>query len=389
MLKYKLIRTSTVPISLKVLLKGQLSYLNNDFEVIALSSPGKELKEIEIQEGIKTFPIKMERKISPIKDLISIFKMTVQLRELKPTIIHSITPKAGLVSMISAKLAGVPIRIHTFTGLIFPTATGLKKIILKNVDRVICYCATDIIPEGNGVRKDLIENKITNKELQIIGNGNVNGIDLEYFSKDVELCRQANKIRQSLLIKDSNFVFSFIGRIVEDKGIIELLEAFENVQKRYINTHLIIAGPFEEDSEKFNSRIINRFKIIPNIHWMGFVSDIRPILVASNVLVLPSYREGFPNVVIQAGAMDLPCVVTDISGCNEIIKNDINGLIVPPKNVYALENALLELIIDDEKRKLLAQNARPLIVERYEQQKVWQLIKQKYIKQLKEANIIT
>ena len=376
--KIRLIRTSTVPISLKLLLKGQLQFLNQYFEIIAISSPGSELIDVSIQEGIKTVAVRMERKISPFKDLLSIIKMTILLIKLKPAIVHSITGKAGLVSMVASKIAGVPIRIHTFTGLLFPTSRGFKKVVLKYVDRLTCLCATDIIPEGNGVKRDLIENKITSKKLDVLGNGNINGIDLDYYCANADLIKKASELKAKLTIGQGDFVFLFIGRLVKDKGIIELLDAFQSISKNHINAHLIIAGDYEKYFREFNLSTKARLENLKNTHWLGFVEDIRPLLCAGNVLVLPSYREGFPNVPIQAGAMGLPCIVTDINGANEIILNGINGIIIPVKNAVELGNSMENIISDNELYNRLKHNARKLIKERYDQHFLWKSLLAKY-----------
>ena len=167
MLKIKIIRTSTVAISLDFLLKGQLGFLSKEYEVVAVSGKDQHLEKVAYREGVRTEPVIMQRSISPIKDLVSLWKLFWLLKKEKPQIVHSITPKAGLLSMIAAKLAGVPVRIHTFTGLIFPTRTGLLQKLLINMDKLLCYCATNIYPEGKGVRSDLIQYKITSKPLKV------------------------------------------------------------------------------------------------------------------------------------------------------------------------------------------------------------------------------
>ncbi len=178
----KIIRTSTVPISLNILLKGQLKFLAQFFTVIGVSGDGQDLEEVEKREGIKTYPIEMERGISPVKDLVSLYRLYLLFKVEKPQIVHSITPKAGLLTMLAGKMAGVPIRMHTFTGLIFPTRKGLVQKLLIKMDKLLCWSATNIYPEGKGVKDDLIKYKITSKPLKVLANGNVNGIDLDYFS---------------------------------------------------------------------------------------------------------------------------------------------------------------------------------------------------------------
>lgn len=375
----KVFRISTVPISLNRLFKGQLKMLNQHFDLVGVSSPGSELEEVRQREGIRVIALPMERRISLIKDFISLIRMTILFLKERPVMIHSYTPKAGLISMMAGWIVGVPVRMHTFTGLVFPTATGLKQRILILTDRLTCACATYINPEGNGVKKDLIKYHITKKPLKIIANGNVNGIDLEYFQRtpEVEQAAQAYK-------KEGIFTFCFIGRVVRDKGINELISAFVCLQKKYATIRLMIVGPFEKDLDPVSEETENQILHNEAIEFMDFQNDVRPFLVASDAFVLPSYREGFPNVVIQAGAMGLPSIVTDINGSNEIVESGKNGVIVEPKNETALYQTMEDFILHSERVKAMAQNCRKMIADRFDQKIVWAALLDEYKTLLKE-----
>lgn len=383
-MKSKLIRTSTVAISLDYLLKGQLSYLQNHFEVVAVSGADSHLEEVARREKVRTVNVSMSRRINLFRDLISLWKLYQLFRKEKPAIVHSITPKAGLLSMTAAWLAGVPVRMHTFTGLIFPSKTGLFQRLLITMDRCTCAMATHIVPEGEGVKRDLIRYRVTSKPLKVIGHGNVNGIDTTWFSRSALNATEIQQIRTVWNLQPNDLVFVFIGRLVRDKGINELVLAFGRINERFPQTKLLLVGNEEPELDPLTIETIETIRNHPNIISTGFQSDVRPFLAVSDVLVFPSYREGFPNVPMQAGAMELPCIVTDINGCNEIIANEKNGLIIPPKNEQALADAMIELLENDEKRNLLAQNARPMIVERYDQLTLWELIKEEYEKQLNQ-----
>src|SRR6218665_368321 len=321
----KLFRISTVPISLNVLLKGQLEFLNQNFDVTAISGSGNDLDEVGIREGVRVFPIDMQRQISPFKDLVSLIKLYRYFKKEKPDIIHSITPKAGLLSMIAGKLAGVPVRMHTFTGLIFPSKKGIMQKLLIIMDKVLCACATNIYPEGQGVKNDLQKFKITQKPLKIIGNGNVNGIDTSYFDPEFISETEKEDLRSSLDIKPGDFIFAFVGRIVKDKGINELIQAFTTINEKYPNAKLILVGSFEKKLDPIKPETTEIINVNPNIITVGYQKDIRPYLAISDLFVFPSYREGFPNVLLQAGSLGLPSVLTDINGSNEIIPNGLNG----------------------------------------------------------------
>ena len=364
-MKKKIIRISTIPMSLDILLQGQLRMLSEHYEVVAVSSPGKDLEKVEKREGVRTVAVPMERQISPIRDVVSLFRLIRLFHREKPWMVHSLTPKAGLLAMIAAWMCRVPVRIHSFTGLVFPTTTGLKQKILMATDSITCACATNVLPEGKGVKKDLEHFRITSKPLQIIGNGNINGIDLEFFDRTPEVLEQAEKYR-----KEEVVTFCFVGRIVRDKGINELVAAFQRLHQAYPNTRLVLVGPFEEKLDPVLPETRQVIEQHAAIEWMGWQNDIRPFLAASEVFVFPSYREGFPNVVLQAGAMGLPCIVTDINGSNEIISEGINGCIIPSQNEQALYEAM-EKMLNLEERQKLAQQARPQIANRYERKALW------------------
>ena len=210
----KIIRTSTIALSLNILLKGQLSFLKKYYNVIAVSGDDKDLRIVENREGVKTQNIKMQRQIAPFKDFISLIKLYLYFKKEKPQIVHSITPKAGLLSMAAAFLARVPIRIHTFTGLVFPTRSGLMQRLLIVMDKILCSCSTHIYPEGEGVKNDLISYNITRKPLKVLANGNVNGVNTSYFNPALFSDEENKSLKNKLDIAEDDFVFIFVGRIV-------------------------------------------------------------------------------------------------------------------------------------------------------------------------------
>ncbi|WP_246008697.1 glycosyltransferase family 4 protein [Chryseobacterium lactis] len=372
----KIIRVSTVPLSLNVLLKGQLAFLNKYFDIIAVSGKGKHLDIVKEREKIKVVPVEMERKISLFKDFISLVNLYKTFKKEKPEIIHSITPKAGLLSMLAGKMAGVPIRMHTFTGLIFPTHTGAMQKLLIYMDRLLCMAATHVYPEGKGVESDLKTYKITNKPLKIIANGNVNGIDLQHYHIGSFTADSNDNLRKELNIDSKDFIFIFIGRLVKDKGINELVKVFSEYKRE--NVKLLLVGPFEDDLDPLKKETYVEIENNSNIICVGFQKDVRPYFAISNALVFPSYREGFPNVVMQAGAMGLPAIVTDINGCNEIIKNEENGLIIQVKNEEEIKRAMERMVNDQELYLKMKGKARQMIEDRYDQVFVWNELLEEY-----------
>lgn len=373
----KIIRTSTISRSLNKLLPGQLKFLNSHFQIVAISGYDELLEEIRSREGVEIIGVSIERKIAPYKDFISLLKLYKQFKKEKPLMVHSMTPKAGLLSMLAAKFAGVPIRIHTFTGLIFPTKTGPMQKLLITMDKILCWAATDVYPEGNGVKDDLINFKITTKPLKVIAHGNVNGIDLNYYSRANVSDTQLMQLKNKLNIREDDFVFIFVGRLVRDKGINELVTSFKKLSQ-IKNSKLLLVGSFEEDLDPLDRIIFNEIKSNSNIIYAGYQNDIRPYLAISNAFVFPSHREGFPNVVLQAGSMELSSIVTDINGSNEIIVEGENGTIVPVKNEDALYDAMLKFMEDKAYYNKLKEKARQMIADRYEQKVVWEALLEEY-----------
>lgn len=362
----KIIRASTVPQSLDVFCKGMLKELSEKYEVVALSSPGEPLDRVREREGVRTIAVSMERHISLMKDLKALLAMSKTLRKERPYMIHSMTPKAGLLCMVAGKLTGVPVRIHTFTGLVWPTSTGLKRKILMLTDKLTCACATNIIPEGQGVKNDLIAGKITKKPLKVLGYGNVMGVDMEHFSRRPEVLKLAEELK---LRDESKFTFLFVGRIVKDKGINELVGAFKKLYSEYPDIRLILVGPYENNLDPISQESRDAISAYADIMAVGkkMGEELLAYYTAADCFVMPSYREGFPNTVLEAGAMGLASIVTDINGSREIIVDGENGMIVPPQNEERLYQAMKVMLTSPADREKLAGKARKMIEDRFEQ----------------------
>lgn len=357
--KKKIIRATTVPQSLNAFCNGMLRELSEEYEVVAVSSPGEGLDQVAQREGVRTVAVPMERHISLMSDLRSLWRMWRVMRRERPDMVHSMTPKAGLMCMMAGWLARVPRRVHTFTGLVWPTTTGFKRRVLMATDWLTCACATHVIPEGEGVKNDLLNHGITRKPIRVLGYGNVRGIDMTHYSFE------------SIDVPDrpagAGFTFVFVGRIVRDKGINELVAAFDRLHQEYGDIRLVLVGPREDDLDPVLPSTTERINRGEGIEAVGSQRDVRPFYAAADALVFPSYREGFPNVVIEAGAMGLPSIVTDINGAREIIIDGQNGVIVPPQDEEALYRAMKDFVEKPELVKALATQARPLIASRFEQ----------------------
>ncbi|MDO4367382.1 MAG: glycosyltransferase family 4 protein [Bacteroidales bacterium] len=356
----KIIRAVTAPQSLCFCREVMIKMRMMGYEMVAVTSPGAELDKLRDEDGFHCVAVPMERHISIVNDLKSLWTMIQVLREERPYMVHSMTPKAGLICMFAAWITRVPRRVHTFTGLMWPTATGLKRRILMSTDRLTCACATHVIPEGQGVLNDLKKGGITKKPMKILGYGNVMGVDMERF----------NPARFVVQKEDGVFTFLFVGRIVGDKGINELVEAFTRLYNKYKNVRLVLVGTYEHELDPVSDTTRKEIDTNDAINACGtkYGDDLLQMYVDADCFVMPSYREGFPNTVLEAGAMNLPSIVTDINGSREIIANEKNGLIVPSKNTTALYEAMERILTDDVLRMHMARMARPMINSRFEKE---------------------
>jgi len=383
---------------MNIIFRNQLGFLSEFFHVLGVSTRDeKHFPEVIRREKVPMVEIEMTRSISFLKDLKALVRMIRLFQKEKPCIVHSHSPKAGLIAMVAAKITGVHIRLHTIAGMPLMEAKGLRRWILSLSERITYACATALFPNSQGLKKYLMENNLVNpSKVRIIGNGSSNGVDLEYFSTSNfnNLTVLRKKVRKDWGLNENDFVFCFIGRLVKDKGLKELVEAFlkiiENNKKKSDNKNakLLLIGPLVKGRDEPDSFTSKRIVDNQDIIHVGRHDDIRPFLIAADVFVFPSYREGLPNAVLQAGAMGLPCIVSDIYGCNEIIIHGENGLIVPPKNTARLFEAMSSLINDENLRVKLASNARPMIASRYEQKAFLAELLKTYKEYLKEANLV-
>ena len=383
--KPRLLRITTVPISLKLLLAGQLNFFRTSgFEVLAVSADGPEIVNNTI-DGTGHIAVPMTRRITPIQDLICLYKLVRIIKTFQPDIVHTHTPKAGLLGMMAAWICGVPIRMHTVAGLPLMEKSGALRWLLIQIERLTYRCATHVYPNSNGL-KSFIENNIADsRKLKIIGNGSSNGIDTTYFSRNESLEDQAASIRTKYGIARADIVFSFVGRVVKDKGISELAGAFRKFRQDaqlQSRVFLLIVGPLEEDLDPLDGEVLQFLTKDDHVTLAGYQSDVRPWLIASDIFVFPSYREGFPNVVMQAGCLGIPSVVSDINGCNEIVENGQTGIIVKPKDESALYSAMLTLAESELLRSRLASGARQKIQRDFDQRYVWEQLKNEYHERL-------
>ncbi|HQV36714.1 MAG TPA: glycosyltransferase family 4 protein [Flavobacterium sp.] len=377
--KKKLIRITTVPLSLDKLLEGQLRFMQQHFEVTAISSEKAYLEKIGNREGVSTHHLEMTRQITPFSDLISLVKLTFYFLKVRPDIVHSHTPKAGIVGMAAAFLARVPHRFHTVAGLPLLEETGNKRKMLDFVEKLTYLFASRVYPNSNGLKEIILQNGYCKaSKLKVLANGSTNGINTTYFSNDHFSFAQKEELKARYDIQDSDFVFIFVGRLVTDKGINELIAAFKKLKINHPTAKLLLVGPLETELDPLLPQTLEAIENVKQIKAVGYQQDVRLFFAISHCLVFPSYREGFPNVVMQAGAMELPSIVSNINGCNEIIVPHQNGVIIPTKDEKTLLEVMIELMENKAYYAQLRENSRPMIVNRYEQQVVWQAILKEY-----------
>lgn len=416
----KLLRVTTVPESLATLLKGQHNFMrNHGFEVVGVSSPGQFLDEVAEREKIRTVPLLMTRAITPLQDLKSLWQFYKLCKKEKPCIVHTHTPKAGIIGMLGAKLAGVPIRLHTVAGLPLMEAKGLKKKLLCFIEKMTYALATVVYPNSQGLQDYIIKNKFTKKEkLKIVHNSSSNGIDTYHFSPQSVTPRKKENLRKELGLNENDFVFLFIGRLVGDKGLNELIEAFSKlksvIKKRaahldsasisqnysfstgsealeLVDLHerkikLLLVGNYEPDLDPLKPETLQKISLHPDIEYVGYQKDVRPYLAISNCFVFPSYREGFPNVVMQAASMHLNCIVSDINGCNEIIADGKNGWLVPSKDADSLLEKMIWCYENPDDCHKMGEDNHEMIHQKFEQRFYWQALHEEYLRVLKKYN---
>ena len=378
--KKKIIRITTVPLSLGGLLRGQLKFMSLYFDVIGIASPGNgKLDEVGKQEEIRTISVEMSRQITPLKDLKSLWMLYRIFKKERPDIVHTHTPKAGTLGMIAAYLAKVPNRLHTIAGLPLMEAKGTKRKILDMVEKITYSCATKVYPNSKGLMEFVLKHKYTSpKKLKVLGKGSSNGVDTEHFDPQLYSEQKKIELRKSLGISADDTVYIFVGRLVRDKGIEELIAAFNKICAENGKVRLLLVGTYEKQLDPLSEKTNEIIETNENIISVGWQKDVRPYFVIANLLTFPSYREGFPNVVMQAGAMGLPAIVTNINGCNEIIQHGQNGQIIPVKDVHSLYNAMNDYIHKSNYVTLNNNEIREHIKTNYERNEIWRLILKEY-----------
>ena len=363
-MKKKLIIIVTVPVVLDTWLKGQAKYLSRFYEVEIITSYADNINCIEEYEGVKIKIVDFNRKINIIKDLKVLIQLLKYMRQEKPAIVYTLTPKAGLLGMVASWISRVPHRVHCVVGLPHLEAEGRRKTILTMTEKITYFFSSKIY--CNSINLQKVVTTMTTKPIGVIGNGSVNGVDTEYF-KDRLSQVEKEKVIKSLGFQKNDFVIIFVGRIVKDKGINELINVFDKLNLKYSDIRLLLIGDYKNESDPISTKSMQIIEENLSIKYLEFQENVGEFMSVSKLFVLPSYREGLPNVLIEAGSYGVPLVATNINGCNEVIKENKNGLLVKKKDEQDLSDAIEKFIIDKEFYQKIKSNVRESIVSRYDQ----------------------
>lgn len=383
----KLIRITTSPLSLHSLLSNQMKYMKeHGFDVIMVSSNGTEWPELVKNEGCEHRIVPMAREIAPFKDLVSLWRLYRLFRKEKPDIVHSHTPKAGLLAMLAAKFAGVRIRIHTIAGLRFMTSTGFKRKLLVFMEKLTSRAAQHVWPNSYSLLNYIQQHKLVSvKKLSVIGQGSSNGVDLNRFSVNALKPERIQAIKEVIRYDDQLTYLLNMGRIVKDKGIEELTQVFTNLFNTNPKLRLLMLGHFEDKLDPISEeakKIINTHPGIIHINWSN---EVEYFMHLSHLMVHASYREGFPNTLLQAGAMNCPIVCSAIEGSVDIVSYGETGLLFQPGDAKDLLDKLNYALSHLPMMKEYAVNLRKKVEDNFSQQYLHKCLKEKYLELLSKA----
>jgi glycosyltransferase involved in cell wall biosynthesis len=378
----KICRIATVPFYLAAHLKGQVEFLQTvGADVVLVSSPGSELRKLNFGMGLSHQTIRIPRNIAPIEDIRALVRLIRLFRRNHFDLVHSTTPKAGLLTAIAARIAQIPIRVHTWTGQQWVTLRGPVRWVSKWADRLIGILSTRCYADSHSQRQFLIdEGIIRSRKISVIGANSLSGVDMQRFDPARYSATSKMRLRKEFEIGNEDRIIVFVGRITQDKGVQELLAAFDFLRQDGYKIRLLLVGPFDEECGGMPTIARREIESHQNVHLVGYTEEPEKILAISDIFCLPSYREGFPTVVIEAAAMGLPAVGTRINGMIDAIVDHHTGLLVPARDVRALANAIRFLLDDPQEAMQMGRTARQRCMENFSAEKINKALVEEYLR---------
>ena len=363
-------------------LRGQIQFMTErGIEVHVASSPGSELGAFGEQFAIPTHGVRMTRQITPLRDVLALVELWRLTRALRPDIVHAHTPKAGLLGMIAAAAAGVPARFYHMRGLPVVEARGPKRQLLLFTERIACALATRVLCVSHSLSARAKQlNLVREDKIEVFQAGSGNGVDaVSRFNPDRLAPDVREAIRAEYNIPRDALVVGFVGRIVRDKGVMELASAWEGLRRDFPQAYLLVVGLFENE-DAVPADVRSRLESDPSVRLIGLRWDTPPIYAAMDVVVLPTYREGLPNVPLEAAAMMLPVVATLVDGCVDAVSDGQTGILVPARDAKALEGAIRTYLLDDALRRRHGAAGRERMLHLFQPQAIWKSVYGAYVK---------
>jgi glycosyltransferase involved in cell wall biosynthesis len=381
----RVLHVTTVPMTLSFL-RGHVAHARSKgFEVHALSSPGGPLDEFGRELQIDVHPVLMPRRMTPLVDLAALWRIVRVIRHVRPTIVHAHTPKGSLLAMMAATLCRVPVRVYHQHGLPLMTATGVRRLILRGAERTTCRLAHQVICISRSLREVLIgEGLCPAGKLKVLEQGSIDGVEADRkFDPADTTTESAERVRARYRIPQDALVMGFVGRIVRDKGMVELTESWRVLREEFPSLHILVAGPFESE-DPIPADVEATLRRDPRIHLAGMVQDMPGIYRALDLLVLPTYREGFGAALLEAAAMELPVVATRVPGCVDAVRDGETGMLVPVRDAGALTVAIRRYLDDPDLRRQHGANGRQRALREFAPGRVREALFREYVRLLGE-----
>lgn len=372
----KLIRITTVPMALRYLLPGQLQFMQqNGFDVLMISADGPELADVIKNEGCRHVIVPMTRKITPMQDLKCLYQLIKIFRKEKPDIVHTHTPKAGLLGMLAAKFCGVKVRIHTVAGMPLMVEKGFKLKLLTFIEKLTYWAANHVWPNSNSLFNYITQHQFVKPaKLQVIAKGSTNGINIARFNKTVLTQDGIDAVKQQINYTADNIYLLCIGRLVADKGIVELVQVFTQLQNQHAHLRLVLVGDFEPELDPLPADVLQKIKNNSAIIHITWTQQVEYFMQLANYFVFPSHREGFPNVLLQAGAMQCPIICSRIPGNIDIVMHEQTGLIFDTASQPQMQQHIEYAINNPQKMETMAETLYETVQADYRRENIWQNI---------------